>query len=167
MHEEGGTGDAGPEAGDGVAGHVVGGPEANVLVEFPAIGAVLVLVDAMLGQMPGLLGGQVGVGFVHAPMRFLQGRVTARHPGGVGALLIDPTAHAFGDRLAVGLGMRFRTGTEAFDGDEVGDVLRVDAGVAQRDIAAERMADDAQRRQMPLMDQLREVVNVVGGRVMP
>src|ERR1019366_6826031 len=166
VHEEGWTGNAGPEPGNRVASHVVGGPKPNILVEFPAIGTVLVLVDAVLGQMPGLFGGKMGVGLVHPLMRFLQRRVTARHASGVSALLIDPGTHAFSDRLAIGFGVGFRAGTETFDRDEAGDVLRIDAGVAQSDVAAEGVADDTERGEVPLMNQLREVVDVVGGRVM-
>src|ERR1051326_213627 len=47
------------------------------------------------------------------------------------------------------------------------DGLGVDAGVAQGDVAAERMADDSHRREVPLVDQLREVIDVVRGSVMP
>ena len=41
----------------------------------------------------------------------------------------------------------------------------IDAGVAQRDHAAERMRDDRHRRQLLLMDQLREVVDIGGDRI--
>src|SRR5258708_3342477 len=45
VNEQGRTGDAGPKAGDRIAGHVVGGPKPDVLIELPAIGSVFVLVD--------------------------------------------------------------------------------------------------------------------------
>ena len=38
-------------------------------------------------------------------------------------------------------------------------VSGIDAGVAQRDVAAERVGDDAHRRQVLLVDQLGEVVD--------
>src|SRR5882672_4365126 len=68
VNQQGGTGDAGPKAGDGVARHVVGRPQADILIEFPAISSVFVLVHAVLGQMAGLFWGQMSVGFAHAGM---------------------------------------------------------------------------------------------------
>ena len=148
------------------AGHVVGGPEPDILVEFPAIGPVLVLVDPVFGQMAGLFRREMGVGFAHTGVRVFQGFVAERSAGGVGALFLDPGPHAFVDRFAVGFDVGAGAGAQALDGDEVGDVFRENAGVTQRDIASQRMSDDSQRRQMPLIDQLREVVDVVRHCVM-
>src|ERR1700730_13146818 len=39
---------------------------ARVIVEFPAVGAVLILVDAVLGQVARLLGREMPVGLLHA-----------------------------------------------------------------------------------------------------
>src|SRR5262249_61333141 len=69
------------------------------------------------------------------------------------------------DGLRHALGQSLRRGTEALDGDEPRDTLQVDTGVAERDIASERMRDDAHRRQTLLMDELVEIVDVFGDRV--
>src|SRR5580700_683108 len=62
--------------------------------------------------------------------------------------------------------MRSAIGTaERFDGHEPTDLFRVDTGIADRDVAAERMRDDGDRRQLLLMDQLRQVVDIGGRRI--
>ena len=51
---------------------------------------------------------------------------------------------------------------EALDRDQRLHLLGIDAGVAQRDVAAERMGNERHRREPLLIDQLREVVDVAG-----
>src|SRR4029077_8635931 len=59
------AGDPAPELDDLRIRHVIGRPGPDVVVELPAIGAVLVLIHAMLGQVPRLLGREVAVRFLH------------------------------------------------------------------------------------------------------
>jgi hypothetical protein len=139
---------------------IVWRPRADVVIELPAIGAVLVLVDAVHGQVPRLLGGEMLVLLVHPRVGVLDRRVATGKTSGEFALVLDPGGDAFLDRLAVALGRFFRRRAEAFDRDQPLDGIGEDAGVAQRDIAAERMADDRHRGEPELMDELREIVDV-------
>src|SRR3984893_8594904 len=66
VDEQGGTGDARPELLDLGLRHAVGRIGARVIVEFPAVGAIFVLVDAVLGQVARLFGREMPVGLLHA-----------------------------------------------------------------------------------------------------
>src|ERR1700730_13583410 len=66
VDQQGGTGDARPELIDLGLRHSVGRIGARVIVEFPAVGAILILVDAVLGQVARLLGREMPVGLLHA-----------------------------------------------------------------------------------------------------
>src|ERR1700730_7696630 len=66
VDEQGGTGNARPELLDLGLRHTVSRTGARVIVEFPAVSAVFILVDAMLGQVTRLLGRQMLVGLLHA-----------------------------------------------------------------------------------------------------
>src|SRR5215813_2572473 len=66
VDEQGGTGDARPELLDLRLRHAVGRIGAGVIVEFPAVSAVFILVDAVLGQVARLLGREVPIGFLHS-----------------------------------------------------------------------------------------------------
>src|SRR6059058_1565980 len=72
------TGDALPEGLDVPAAHVVRKPRAHVVVELPAICPVLVLVHAVAGEVPGLLGREVRVLLLHAPEGVQIGRASCR-----------------------------------------------------------------------------------------
>ena len=66
VDQQGGTGDARPELLDLGLRHAVGRIGARVIVEFPAVSAIFVLVDAVLGQVARLLGREMPVGLLHA-----------------------------------------------------------------------------------------------------
>src|SRR5216683_8295171 len=66
VDEQGGTGDARPELLDLGLRHAVRRIGARVIVEFPAVSAVFILVDAVLGQVARLLGREMPVGLLHA-----------------------------------------------------------------------------------------------------
>src|SRR6266852_5258956 len=66
VDEQGGTGDARPELLDLGLRHAVGRIGARVIVEFPAVSAVLILINAVLGQVARLLGREMLVGLLHA-----------------------------------------------------------------------------------------------------
>src|SRR5262245_24607155 len=102
---------------------------------------------------------------LHPPKRVFYALIAPRKPARQLALLTDPLVNPDVDGLRHALGQSLRRGTEAFDGDESRDALRVDTGVAERDIASERMRDDAHRCQTLLMDELVEIVDVFGHRV--
>src|SRR5215469_8533372 len=78
VNKQGGTGDARPELLDLGLRHAIGRIGARVIVEFPAVGAILVLIDTMLRQMARLLGREMPVGLLHAPQRVLDRGVAAR-----------------------------------------------------------------------------------------
>src|SRR4026207_761998 len=94
VEQERGTGDARPQVLDVLPAHVVRRKDAHVVVELPAIGAVLVLVHAVHRQMARLLGGEMRVLLLHTTEGVLDRAVptgqTAREP----ALLEDPLVHA-------------------------------------------------------------------------
>src|ERR1700693_2118656 len=94
VQEKGRTVDPRPQVFDVVTGHIVGGPGADVVVELPAVGAVLVLVGALGGQVARLLGGEMRVLLLHAAEGVLDRRVAPGHPAGEAALLTDPVVHA-------------------------------------------------------------------------
>src|SRR6266542_2432040 len=167
VQQQGGTVDPRPQELDVAARHVVGRPGAHVVVELPAIGAVLVLVDTLGGQVPRLLRGEMRVLLLHPAEGLLDRRVAPGHPAGEVALLADPLVHALGNGLLATLGQDARRGAESFDGDQLRHRLWIDAGVAERDVAAERVGDDRDRGQPLLVDELGEVVDIAGHRVAP
>src|SRR6185312_9796691 len=118
VDEEGRAVDPRPELLDLALGHVVGRPGADVIVELPAIGAVLVLVDAVLRQVPRLLWREMLVRLLHALERFFDRGVAPRQAAGEAALLLDPFLHALGDAPLGALGEPLGRGTQPFDGDE-------------------------------------------------
>src|ERR1700674_1663641 len=71
VQEKGRAVDSRPQAFNIVTRHIVRGPGAHVIVELPAVRAVLVLVDALGGQMPCLLGGDMRVLALQAAERVL------------------------------------------------------------------------------------------------
>ena len=100
--------------------HVVGRPRAHVVVELPAVRAVLVLVDAVHGEVARLLGGEVRVLLLHAAEGVLDRGVAPRQAAGQAALLAGstrPCARRSSSRVA--LGQRARRGAEALDGDQL------------------------------------------------
>src|SRR5271157_3403057 len=80
VHQQGRAGDARPKLGDLLARHVIGWPDADVIVELPAIGAVLVLIHAVLREMARLLGREVLVLRLHAGERVLDRGIASRQP---------------------------------------------------------------------------------------
>src|SRR5439155_11205458 len=152
VQQQGGTVDPRPQELDVPARHVVGRPGAHVVVELPAIGAVLVLVDTLGGQVPRLLRGKMRVLLLHPAEGLLDRRVAPGHPAGEVALLSDPLVHALGDGLLATLGEDARRGAESLDGDQLRHRLWIDAGVAERDVATERVGDDRDRGQPLLVD---------------
>src|SRR6266436_6790873 len=65
VDEHGGTGNARPELLNLGLRHAVGGIGTRIIVEFPAVSAIFILVDAMLGQVARLLGREMLVGLLH------------------------------------------------------------------------------------------------------
>ena len=168
VDQQGRTGDARPQRLDVGIGHVVGRVQPDIVVKLPAIGAVLVLVDALLGQMTGLLGGEVLVLLLHALERLLDRGIAPRQPPGELTLFLDPFLHALGQSaLGRALGDHLRRRPQPFDRDQFAHAVRKEAGVAERDIATEGMRDDRDRRQRLLMDELRQVVDVRRHLVVP
>ncbi len=155
------AGDPAPQRGDLLARHVIGRPQADVVVEFPAVGAVLILVGAVLRQVARLLRRQVRVRLLHAGICVLQRRIAPRLLSRELPLLVDPPAHPFRHRHFVGLHVRAWARTKPLDRHQPADVLRIDPAIAQRNVAAERVGDDGNRRQFLLMDQLRQIIDVV------
>src|SRR5712692_5215644 len=87
VQEQGGTADPRPQELKVPAAHVVRRPGAHVVVELPAIGAVLVLVDALDGQVPRLLRGEMRILLLHAAEGVLDRRIAPGHPAREAALL--------------------------------------------------------------------------------
>src|SRR2546422_8456675 len=162
VHQERRAIDPRPEKQDVTTPHVVGRPGTHVVVELPAVRPVLVLVDAVHGQVPGLLGREVRVLLLHAPEGVLDGGVATGESAGEVALLGDPFLHALDDRRRGGPYEPCRWRAEPPDGDETGDRAGIDAGVAEGDLTAQRVGDDRDRRQALLMDELGQVVDVAG-----
>ena len=69
------------------------------------------------------------------------------------------------DAVRAVLGDCLRRVAETFDRDDFADLLGKDASIAQAIIAAQRMADDCHGREVFLVDQLREIVDVGLGRI--
>ena len=133
VEEQDRAGDAAPQFGDLGRRHLVGRLGAHVIAEFPAVAAILVLVDAVLGQVQRLLGRQVPIGFLHPREGVFERGIAARQAAGQGAFFVDPAPHALGDRALAPRPHAARQGAEALDGDEPADRNGVDPGIAQRD----------------------------------
>src|SRR3970040_287840 len=86
VQEKGWTVDPRPQVFDVETGHDVWGPGAHVVVDHPAVGAVLVLVDTLGGQVARLLGGEMRVLLLHAAERVLDRGVAPGHPAGEATL---------------------------------------------------------------------------------
>src|SRR5215470_10486358 len=162
VEQEGRARDPRPEQLDVATLHVVGRPRAHVVVELPAVRPVLVLVRAVLGEVPRLLDGEARVLLLHPAEGVLDRAVAARQAAGEVTLLADPLVHALDDRPLLELVELSRRGAETFDGHEPGNGLGIETGVTQGDLAAERVGDDRHRRQALLMDELRQIVDVAG-----
>src|SRR5258706_2454114 len=81
VHQQDGAGDIVPQLPQFFGCVVHRRERAGVVVELPAVGAVLVLAGAVDGEIPRLLGRQVLVPGLHPPERFLDGGVAAgEHP---------------------------------------------------------------------------------------
>src|ERR1700727_1423954 len=74
------AGDARPQRSDFPASHIVGRPDADIVVELPTVGTVLVLVHTVLREVARLFGGQVRVLLLHAVQRVLDRGVAPRQP---------------------------------------------------------------------------------------
>src|SRR6516162_10857220 len=96
IDQEGRAGGARPQRLGLLLGHPVRPVGADVIVKFPAVGAILVLVDAVLGQVPRLLRRQMRVRFLHPPQRLFDRAVAPRYTPRQRALLVDPASHAVG-----------------------------------------------------------------------
>src|SRR5215467_9424460 len=102
----------------------------------------------MTGEMVRLLKRKVLVRGLHAGNRVLYRFIASRLPGGEAALRLDPGAQPLGQGLA-----------EALNRDEAAHLLGIDAGITSRDVAAERMANQSHGRKLPLVNELREIVD--------
>src|SRR3546814_9008212 len=54
---------------------------------------------------------------------------------------------------------------QTFDCNQPRHILRIDAGIAQREIGAEGMGDDRDRRQLLLVDELGDVIDMGRRRI--
>src|SRR5229473_452943 len=106
----------------------------KVGIELPAIGAVLVLVDAVAGKMACLLKREMLVRRLHAGDRVLNRLIAPRQ-----------TASEAAPRL---------------DRDEAPHRVGIDPRITCRDITAKRMADEGHGRQLTLVNELREIVDI-------
>ena len=140
--------------------HPVRRLEANVVVELPAIGPVLVLAHPVHGEVAGLLGGEVGVLLLHAPEGVLDARVAPRRPPGELPHVVDPADEPFRARDPLPAPQAGRR-PHPLDGDELHHVLGVEPRVLERDGPPERVRDDGGRREAGLVEELRDVVHVV------
>src|SRR6516225_12144538 len=104
---------------------------------------------------------------LHTLEGVLDRSVPARHPPGKGTLLGDPVLHAFGNTPLRMFGAPPRRRAQPFNGDQPSDVVWINAGIAQRDHAPERMGEDRDRRELLLVDQLSEIVDITGHAVFP
>src|SRR5215469_14441077 len=100
------------------------------------------------------------VRLLHALEGILDRGIAPRHTASETALLLDPCLHALGDRLLALLGEHLRRPTQTLDGDEMAHFLRINAGIAECDVASERMPDDRDGREFLLMNELRHVIDV-------
>src|SRR5262245_57778088 len=125
VEEQRGTRDPRPQQLDVAARHVVRRPHPYVVVELPAVRGVLVLVDALRGEMPRLLYGQMRVLLLHAPESVLDRRVPPRHAAGERSLLPYPLVHPLRDRLLAPLCQHARRRSDPLDRDQLRDRLRI------------------------------------------
>src|SRR5215470_7225953 len=100
------------------------------------------------------------VRLLHALEGILDRGIAPRHTARETALLLDPCLHALGDRLLALLGEHLGRPTETLDGDEVPHFLWINAGIAECDVASERMPDDRDGCQLLLMNELCHVIDV-------
>src|SRR3546814_4208879 len=84
---------------------------AHIIVELPAIAAVLVLRDAVKRQVPRPVRRKMPVFFLHPGQALVDGGVAPRLPAGEMLLLVYPSAHAAVD--AHPLQLRFELGRKA------------------------------------------------------
>ena len=155
VHDQHRALDALPQRGHVRVRNVVRPWRARVVVELPRVGAVLVLIAAVGGEMPSLRWGEMWVRFLHPLVGVFQGGVAARHPGSQGVVGVDPQPQPLPRRIHVAW-----VQANALDDDQPLHQLREGAGEDRRDGAAQRMRDHRQRRQAPLTHQLGDVLHV-------
>ena len=78
---------------------------------------------------------------------------------------MDPAAHPLVERDLEPLFLHRGGRAEAFDRDEAPYLIRIKAGEAQGDIAAQRMRDDGDGGEAKLVHQLRQIINIAGDRI--
>ena len=146
-------------------GDVLDRPDVEMRVEFPAVGAVFVAVDPMHGQVARLLLGEIAVLLDHARECRFYAVVFARTASRGSAFLADPFVEALGIGIGAHFGLPFGAGAQPFDRHDLLDHVGKGPGIAQRDIAAHRVADDGDRSDTQLVDQLGKVVDHVVSRI--
>src|SRR5260221_13620943 len=132
----------------------------KVGIELPAIGAVLVLVDAVAGKMACLLKREMLVRRLHAGDRVFNRLIAPRQTASEAALRLDPGAQALGHGLCEALGHRLGRRPEPFDRDEAPHRVGIDPRITCRDITAKRMSDEGHGRQLTLVNEWREFVDI-------
>src|SRR5690242_12573260 len=137
INKERRTGNPVPQFLDLGDGHLIGWIGSDIIIEFPAIGPVLVLVDPVLGKVPRLFGGEVPVRLMHAPESVFDRDVAARQTTGKSALLADPGLHAFSNTPPRSFGEAPRRRSEPLDCNQSFDMIGIDAGIAQCDHASQ------------------------------
>ena len=114
----------------------------------------------MLGQVSRHFRREEGICLEHALGGVFEARVAARLAELDAAHLLDPVLHAPVSRAVLLEGR-----APALDRDELVDALGDGAGVLERDGAAERVADDGERRAFDLVDEGGDVERELGDRV--
>src|SRR3546814_4220979 len=95
----------------------------------------------------------------------VDGGVAPRLSAGELPLLVYPSAHAAVDAHLLQLRFELRRKAQTFDRNQPRHILRIDAGIAQREIGAEGMGDDRDRCELLLVDELGDVIDIGRRRI--
>ena len=106
-----------------------------------------------------LLIAEIAVFFLHACVRIFESLIPFGHSPGHAALGVDPFAHPITNRAAEPLLQHGGRRAEALDSDQLTDIVRIDAGIAEGDVPAIGMGDDRYRGEFLLVDQLRKIID--------
>src|ERR1700674_2365419 len=136
-----------------------------IIVEFPAPSTVLIAAGSVQCEMLRLVCGEVLVLAAHPLQRVGQRGVAARAARAHGPPVADPFLPALRQRPLLPLCEHLRRWSKSLDGNDATHLVRIQAGIAQRDVAAQRVSDDGNRCEFDLMSDLRQVVDIGCHRV--
>ena len=154
------AGDALPQRRHVVVGDVVRAQRASVVVELPSVGAVLVLVAAVNGEVPRLFRRQVRIGLLHALVGVLHACVAAGRAGGKRSVGADPLAQPLVRRCR---GPWIQP--HPLDEHQPRHGFGKRAGEQRCDGTAQRVRHHVYRRQAALANQLGDVLHVLQNRI--